>query len=169
MGTWGGSGAPLQGPHGSASMNFSSSLSLLTNSCASRLVRPSSIRSADLTVGRRAGAAQAPPALRPSAPGSPLTLSSGPAQVQGDGLPSPRAPPHLGPHDAANAAQAECCLPCKVVGGQPVVIHDREEHTGSAAAAHLCWHGAAGRHRAVTWSPAARLAGCWAGGGHTHK
>lgn len=36
---------------GSASMYFSSSLSFLTNSCASLLVRPSSILSADLTAG----------------------------------------------------------------------------------------------------------------------
>lgn len=97
----------LAAAHGSASMNFSNSLSLLTNSCASLLVRPSSILSADLTAGRRAGAASGPASPqnhRP--PGPPLTLGSGPAQVQGDGLPSPRASAHLGPHNATNAAQA---------------------------------------------------------------
>lgn len=36
-------------------MHFSNSLSFFTNSCASLLVRPSSIRSADLTVGGYAG------------------------------------------------------------------------------------------------------------------
>lgn len=48
-------------------MHFSSSLSLLTNSCASRLVRPSSILSVDLTAGG-GGQHQAPPALRPTSP-----------------------------------------------------------------------------------------------------
>lgn len=43
------------GAQGSASMLFSSSLSFLTNSCASLLVRPSSILSADFTAGRRLG------------------------------------------------------------------------------------------------------------------
>lgn len=39
------------GAQRSASIHFSSSLSFLTNSWASLLERPSSIRSADLTVG----------------------------------------------------------------------------------------------------------------------
>lgn len=66
------------GPQGSASMYFSSSLSLLTNSCASLLLRPSSILSADLTAGGWWGdgtgpvSAPAGPALS-LAPAPPLT------------------------------------------------------------------------------------------------
>lgn len=94
-------------------MHFSSSLSLLTNSCASLLVRPSSILSVDRTAGEE-GKSQALPALRPTSPGPPLTLGSGPAQVQGDGLPGPHASSHLGPH---NATQAEGRLPGEVIRG----------------------------------------------------
>lgn len=65
-------------------MHFSSSLSFLTNSCASLLVRPSSIRSADLTVGGYGGGreeASLGQAHHPQPHGLSLTLSSGPAQV----------------------------------------------------------------------------------------
>ena len=72
------------GAQRSASIHFSSSLSFLTNSWASLLERPSSIRSADLTVGGYEGGhkegsmGQAP---LPHPHGVLLTLSSGPAQV----------------------------------------------------------------------------------------
>lgn len=83
-GKGGGPGCDHQGPQRSASIHFSSSLSFLTNSWASLLERPSSIRSADLTVGRYEGGhekgsmgqAHLPQPHRVS-----LTLSSGPAQV----------------------------------------------------------------------------------------
>ena len=63
---------------GSASMYFSSSRSLLTNSCASLLGRPSSIRSADLTAG--GGGASVSPAGPALAAQSPWALQeAGPA------------------------------------------------------------------------------------------
>lgn len=175
---------------GSASMYFSSSRSLLTNSCASLLGRPSSIRSADLTAGGGgvsppgpALAAQSPwtlqgagptsarlaPPCRPRPAGSSLTLGSRPAQVQRDRLAGPRAPSHLGPRDAANAAQAQGCLPREVVGGQPVMVHDGEQHAGATAAAGLCWHGAARWARGGRWLSGALLPtpGRQSGEGHS--
>ena len=152
------------GAQGSASMYFSSSLSLLTNSCASLLLRPSSILSADLTAGGWRGDGTGPgqrqprlaPPSTPPPPRPSLTLGSGPAQVQGDRLPGPRAPSHLGPRDAANAAQAQGCLPREVVGGQPIVVHDGEQHAGAPAAAGLCGHGAGGGGGGW-WSPGTLL------------
>lgn len=113
-----------------------------------------------------------PPAspLPTPTPGPALTLGSGPAQVQGDRLPGPRAPSHLRPCYATNAAQAEGRLPREVVGGQPVVVHDREQHAGAAAAARLCGHGAASGGRSSEpgsgWTGAQGLLGA---GRDTHK
>lgn len=156
------------GAQGSASMLFSSSLSFLTNSCASLLVRPSNILSADFTAGRgRVGWGAVSPYLQPALfphPGPALTLGSGPAQVQGDRLPGSRAPSHLRPCYATNAAQAEGRLPREVVGGQPVVVHDREQHAGAPAAARLCRHRAAGGGRSSEPAGLARE-DCWGRGG----
>lgn len=70
---------------GSASMYFSSSRSLLTNSCASLLGRPSSIRSADLTAGEGGGGVS---------PAGPALTAQSPWALQGAGPASARlAPP----------------------------------------------------------------------------
>ena len=104
----------------------------------------------------------------PSPAGSSLTLGSRPAQVQDDRLAGPCTPSHLGPRDTANAAQAQGCLPRKVVGRQPVMVHDGEQHAGATAAAGLCGHGAAGG-RGGWWSSGALLPTPGRQGGEGHS
>lgn len=56
------------------------------------------------------------------------------------------------PCDATDTTQAKGCFPSKVIGGQPVVVHNREQHTGPAAAACLRRHGAVDRAvRSLLW------------------
>lgn len=65
------------------------------------------------------------------------------------------------PCDATDTAQAKGCFPSKVIGGQPVVVHNREQHTGPAAAACLC------RHRAVDRAVRSLLQPYGTGRGHS--
>lgn len=44
------------------------------------------------------------------------------------------------PCDATDATQTKGCFPSKVIGGQPVVVHNREQHAGPAAATRLSRH-----------------------------
>lgn len=65
------------------------------------------------------------------------------------------------PCDATDTTQAKGCFPSKVIGGQPVVVHNREQHTGPAAAACLR------RHRAVDRAVRSLLRPYGTGRGHS--